>query len=126
MRCISPLPVLIVFAGGAGAQSALPPDVQLQPYQISVSLNLVALQATVRDRKGGFAADLGQQDFQVYEDGVRQDIRLFRHEDVPVTVGLVVDHSGSMGTEASTSHRRSSGICAIQQYGGPDVCGQFQ
>src|ERR1019366_1578996 len=28
--------------------------------------------------------------------GVRQSIRLFRHEDIPVTVGLVVDHSGSM------------------------------
>jgi Ca-activated chloride channel homolog len=91
------LPLFIAFARGAGAQSALPPDDRAQPYQISVSLNLVALQATVRDRKGGFAADLGQQDFQVYEDGIRQDIRLFRHEDVPVTVGLVVDHSGSMG-----------------------------
>ena len=88
------LPLFIAFAGCAGAQSA--PDANAQPYQISVSLNLVVLQATVRDRKGGFAADLGQRDFQVYEDGVRQDISLFRHEDVPVTVGLVVDHSGSM------------------------------
>jgi VWFA-related protein len=49
-----------------------------------------------RDRKGLFVSDLGQQDFEVYEDGVRQSIRLFRHEDIPVTVGLVVDHSGSM------------------------------
>ena len=94
MRCLSLLPLFIAFAGSAGAQTT--PADQAQPYQISVSLDLVVLQATVRDRKGGFAADLAQQDFQVYEDGVRQNISLFRHEDVPVTVGLVVDHSGSM------------------------------
>ena len=41
-------------------------------------------------------SDLHEQDFQIYEDGVPQTIRLFRNEDVPVTVGLVVDHSGSM------------------------------
>jgi Ca-activated chloride channel family protein len=66
------------------------------PFQISVNLNLVVLPVTVRDRKGGFASDLREQDFEVYEDGVLQSVRLFRHEDIPVTVGLVVDHSGSM------------------------------
>ena len=67
-----------------------------QPYRISVNVHLVLLNATVRDAKGRFAADLNEQDFQVYENGVRQSISLFRHEDIPVTVGLVVDHSGSM------------------------------
>jgi VWFA-related protein len=50
----------------------------------------------VSDRKGGFVSDLGERDFEVYEDGVAQPIRLFRNEDIPVTVGLVVDHSTSM------------------------------
>jgi Ca-activated chloride channel homolog len=67
-----------------------------QAYRLSVNVDLVVLQATVRDSKGGFAADLREQDFEIYEDGVRQSIRLFRHEDIPVSVGLVVDHSGSM------------------------------
>jgi VWFA-related protein len=66
------------------------------PFQISVDLNLVVLQAVVHDRTGRFAPDLHQEEFAVYENGVRQAIRLFRHEDVPVTVGLVVDHSSSM------------------------------
>ena len=95
MRCLPLLPLIAMFAGLASAQSTPPPD-DAQPYRISVNLDLVALQATVSDKKGGFASDLREQDFQVYEDGVRQTIRLFRHEDVPVTVGLVVDHSGSM------------------------------
>jgi VWFA-related protein len=50
----------------------------------------------VSDRQGGFVSDLGERDFEVYEDGVPQSIRLFTNEDVPVTVGLVVDHSTSM------------------------------
>jgi VWFA-related protein len=54
------------------------------------------LNATVREHKGQFVSDLRQQDFEVYEDGVRQSVQLFRHEDIPVTVGLVIDHSGSM------------------------------
>jgi VWFA-related protein len=61
-----------------------------------VSVDLVVLHPTVRDRKGTFASDVREQDFEVYEDGVRQSIRLFQHEDIPVTVGLVIDHSGSM------------------------------
>jgi VWFA-related protein len=65
-------------------------------YRISVSVDLVVLNATVRDRTGRFVPDLGEQDFEVYEEGVRQSIRLFRHEDIPVTVGLVIDHSGSV------------------------------
>jgi Ca-activated chloride channel homolog len=66
------------------------------PYHISVNVHLVVLNATVRDARGRIASDLREQDFEVYEDGVRQSIRLFQHEDIPVTVGLVVDHSGSM------------------------------
>jgi Ca-activated chloride channel homolog len=54
------------------------------------------LHASVHDRIGRVASDLREENFEVYEDGVRQSIRLFRHEDVPITVGLVVDHSGSM------------------------------
>jgi Ca-activated chloride channel homolog len=67
-----------------------------QPFKISVNVDLVVLSATVRDTKGGLPPELREQDFAVYEDGARQSLRLFRHEDIPVTVGLVIDHSGSM------------------------------
>jgi VWFA-related protein len=67
-----------------------------ETYRLSVNVDLVVLNATVRDQKGRVASDLRQQDFEVFEDGVRQSIQLFRHEDVPVSVGLVIDHSGSM------------------------------
>ena len=79
---------------------ALLPPVWLQAqedaFRISVDVNLVVLHATVRDREGHLVQDLRAQDIEVYEDGKRQTVRLFRHEDLPVTAGLVVDHSGSM------------------------------
>jgi Ca-activated chloride channel homolog len=84
--------LLIGFAGIAEPQS--PPPVEA--FQISVNVDLVVLPATVRDRGGRTVSDLREQDFEVYEDRIRQTIKLFRHEDIPVTVGLIVDHSGSM------------------------------
>ena len=67
-----------------------------QDDRISVDVNLVVLHATVCDQRGRFVSDLREQDFEVYENGVRQQIKLFAHEDVPITAGLLVDHSGSM------------------------------
>lgn len=64
---------------------------------IKVDVNLVVLHASVRDRKGEFVPGLQKEDFHVFEDGRPQAIGLFRHEDVPVSVGLVVDNSASMG-----------------------------
>jgi Ca-activated chloride channel family protein len=82
---------LMLSRASTAAQSQTPP-----PYQVSVNVDLVLLNAAVHDRKGTSVSDLRQEDFEIYEDGARQTIRLFRHEDIPVTVGLVVDHSGSM------------------------------
>ncbi len=97
---ILPILLLIALAGHVGPQTPAPGE-RPDPgnYRISVNVDLVVLNATVRHPKGGFASDLREQDFEVYEDGVRQSLRLFLHEDVPVTVGLVVDHSGSTRTK---------------------------
>jgi len=93
-----PVLLLIVLAGYSGYQA--PPaghDQDPESFRISVDVALVVLHATVSDRQGGFVSNLGEQDFVVYEDGIPQRIRLFRNEDIPVTVGLVVDHSTTMG-----------------------------
>jgi VWFA-related protein len=93
------LVVLLIAALAARGEGQLVPEnatPEQPPYSIAVDVNLVVLHPVVRDRSGGFVSDLTEQDFSVYEDGVLQSIRLFQHEDTPVTVGLVVDHSGSM------------------------------
>src|SRR5689334_9762070 len=66
-------------------------------FSIRVDVDVVVLHATVQDRKNIPVSGLDKDNFQVYEDGVLQPIKYFSHEDVPVTVGLVVDNSGSMG-----------------------------
>jgi len=92
---------LIVLAG-VGRSQAVPQKnsptgkPQVDPYTIKVSVEMVVLSATVRNHKGTPVSGLDKDDFQVYEDGVRQEIKYFSHEDIPVTVGLVVDNSGSM------------------------------
>jgi Ca-activated chloride channel homolog len=56
----------------------------------------VVLNATVMDSKGHLITDLPQAAFKVYENGVEQSIRLFRREDIPVSMSIVIDNSGSM------------------------------
>jgi Ca-activated chloride channel homolog len=68
-------------------------------HVITTNVNLVVLPVTVRDRFGQFVSGLKKANFKVYEDGKLQMITLFRDQDVPVTVGLVVDHSGSMAAK---------------------------
>ena len=89
---------LIIALPGA----ARPPDYRFPkdrpPDQetIRVDVDLVDLHATVQSHKSLLATGLRKEDFQVYEDGVLQQISSFSFEDIPVTVGLVVDNSGSM------------------------------
>ena len=65
-------------------------------YTIRVDVDVVVLHATAQDRKNTLVSGLDKDNFQVYEDGVLQPIKYFSHEDIPVTVGLVIDNSGSM------------------------------
>jgi hypothetical protein len=89
--------LLFVLSEFAASQVATPSNRRDQEnFRISVDVDLVVLQATVRDRAGHTVTELGRRDFEVFEDGRLQPIQLFRHEDTPVTMGLVVDHSGSM------------------------------
>ncbi|HEY3130711.1 MAG TPA: VWA domain-containing protein [Acidobacteriota bacterium] len=65
-------------------------------FRIGVDVNQVVVNVTVHDRNGGLISNLKEQNFQVYEDKVLQNITNFGQVDVPATVGLVMDNSGSM------------------------------
>jgi VWFA-related protein len=89
--------LLSTLSSSAEAQAASPsPNHPADEYTLKVNVDVVALRATAQDRKNTPVSGLNQNDFQVYEDGVLQPIKYFSHEDIPVTVGLVVDNSGSM------------------------------
>jgi Ca-activated chloride channel family protein len=59
---------------------------------------LVVVQATVKNRHGELVTNLDRSAFTVYENGKRQSITLFRRDDIPVSLGLLIDNSGSMRT----------------------------
>jgi Ca-activated chloride channel family protein len=63
---------------------------------IHVDTRLVVLHATVVDKTGHLVINLPETAFEVFENNVRQIIKVFKREDVPVSMGLVVDNSGSM------------------------------
>ncbi|HYL69157.1 MAG TPA: VWA domain-containing protein, partial [Candidatus Limnocylindria bacterium] len=67
-----------------------------QGQRIRVGTDLVVLHATVTDDHGQFVPGLKQTNFRVFEDKVEQKVSAFASEDVPVTMGLVIDNSGSM------------------------------
>lgn len=70
---------------------------QQAPHFRSASNDLVVVSATVLDKDGGFVEGLDRGHFVVFEDGKRQRIDLFSHEDTPVSVGVIIDSSASMG-----------------------------
>ena len=65
-------------------------------YNIRANVDLVILHTTVIDGDGRFVPDLRKENFRVFEDRIEQKLSLFSPEDVPVTMGLVIDNSGSM------------------------------
>ena len=65
-------------------------------YTINVDVSLVVLHASVIDKKGRIVNDLGQDSFKVYEDGQPQKLSVFSHADIPLTMGIIIDDSGSM------------------------------
>jgi Ca-activated chloride channel homolog len=101
-RWLFSLLLLLFLPGVARPQTSSPSQsAPGGPYTLKVNVDMVVLHATVEDKKGVLVSGLGKRDLQVYEDGVLQQITYFSHEDIPVTVGLVIDNSGSMGPKRS-------------------------
>jgi Ca-activated chloride channel homolog len=67
-----------------------------QSKHLKSVVDLVVLHATVVDEKGSFVPELKADNFRVFEDKVEQKISVFSTEDIPVTLGLIIDNSGSM------------------------------
>jgi len=94
---------LALTAGLAGfalwGQQAKPPAAPPQddgPAIFRTDIRVVVCHTTVVDKSGHLVTDLPKEAFTVYENGVQQPIKNFKREDVPVSLGLIVDNSGSM------------------------------
>ncbi len=65
-------------------------------YVIRRDVNLAVFPTTILDKKGQFVTDLPPESFSVFENNIPQKLAIAKHEDVSVSVGLVIDNSGSM------------------------------
>jgi VWFA-related protein len=90
-----------LWAQSTAATSPVPAKPNEQPaaseeFVFRSDTRLVDLPATVIDKEGHLVLNLPKSAFTVYENGVKQHITMFRHEDVPVSLGLIIDNSASM------------------------------
>ena len=92
MKAAAAIALALAVQTAAGAQA---PAFHLET-------RLVVVHATVRNARGELVTTLERGAFTVYEDGRRQPITVFRNDDVPVSLGLLIDNSGSMRTVRST------------------------
>jgi Ca-activated chloride channel homolog len=91
--------VVLLLALPVAAQERIASDPDDSDFVFRSESKLVVLHTTVVDRHGRLVRDLKPEAFRVYENGVEQPLRLFRSEDVPVSLGIIVDNSGSMANK---------------------------
>jgi Ca-activated chloride channel family protein len=97
---ISAVLALFLIAGGSRVSGQRQDEGKKDDgFRFKSGVELVNVTATVTDRSGRFVPGLRQEDFTIYEDNVRQDISHFSNERVPVSLGIVLDTSGSMAGE---------------------------
>jgi len=90
------LPYFAAIVSVVGVCVFASPQQADRPPVLSVETDLVTLAITVVDRDGTAIAGLRPEQFAVYDNGERRPIEFFSSEDLPATIGLVIDSSGSM------------------------------
>ena len=99
-RAAALLAAAVLIAGGVKVAGQRQDDQKKDDaFRFKSGVELINVTATVTDRSGRFVPGLRQEDFTIYEDNVRQDVTHFSNERVPVSLGIVLDTSGSMAGE---------------------------
>jgi VWFA-related protein len=97
--------LVLPLALGAALAAPLPaePQARTQPPTFGTGIEIINLSLSVTDARNNFVTDLGEKDFAVYEDGIRQDLSLFTHENLPISLVLMIDTSASMEEKLATA-----------------------
>jgi Ca-activated chloride channel family protein len=109
-RLSSALVALLLLAAGlpsAQTQSGAPPQSDPQSFKFRTGVELINVHATVTDRSGRFVSGLTKDDFRVFDDEQAQTVTHFNAERVPVSLGIVLDTSGSMDGDKMIAARQA-------------------
>src|SRR6185436_342893 len=86
-------------------------------FKLNVDVDLVELHVSVVDEKDRAVSGLQKENFRILEDRVNQPIAVFKHEDIPVSLGLVIDNSRSIEPR---KRRLDAAALAFVQKSNPD------
>jgi Ca-activated chloride channel family protein len=92
--------LLTLLTCALSAQQSRP---EQTPHRVNIDVDLVLATATVLDREGRYVTSLEKEHFEIAEDKVEQDIVYFSSEDIPISVGIIFDVSGSMKDKLKTA-----------------------
>jgi len=113
------VPVIVLFSFALFAQERPQPQKNQNDkgYTLSVETLEVQLPISVLDREGRPVNGLTKDNFQIFEDKIQQTIKTFKHEDIPLSLGLIIDNSGSMRNKRE---RVNSAALAFVRESNPD------
>jgi Ca-activated chloride channel family protein len=102
------LSIALALGSLAVVTAAQQPPLQTPSFKSGVEI--VSLNVTVADGQQRYATDLQQEEFQVFEDGVKQDISYFNRSNLPIALALLMDTSASMEARLQTAQEAASGF----------------
>ena len=92
------------------ARTADPAQAGRQTPAFRGGVDLVSLNVTVVDAMAHYVTDLEQDDFSVFEDGVKQDVTFFNKTNLPIALAVLLDTSASMDTKLPTAQEAAIGF----------------
>ena len=78
---------------------------QVQPPTFGVGIEVINLNVSVTDARSRYVTNLDKEDFAVFEDGVRQRLTLFTHQNLPISMVVMIDTSASMDVKIDSARK---------------------
>jgi Ca-activated chloride channel homolog len=113
LACALPHPIHATPHPSAQQPPAQQPPAQPTPAQqpsFRAGVELVSLNVIVTESGGRYVTDLSADDFNVFEDGVKQDVTFFTKTNLPIALALLLDTSASMDTKLATAQEAAIGF----------------
>jgi Ca-activated chloride channel family protein len=102
---LRPLPVLLLAIA-----LVAPLAITAQQPAFRSAIDVVSMNVTVTDSTNKYITDLTEKDFEIFEDGVKQDLTLFNRTNLPVALSLLIDTSSSMEDRMATAQDAAVGF----------------
>jgi Ca-activated chloride channel family protein len=94
---------VLVLVSASSSRAQTPPRATPRPPVFGTGIEVINLNVSITDARGRYVTDLTKNDFAVFEDGVRQELSIFNHEDIPISLVLMIDTSASMDEKLPTA-----------------------